>query len=100
MVEKFCECTHWMKVGYVWKKKNEIFQCPVCGRVYFSPAVKGLKKILIKKFARHVHFYSENEVRLYFTPVGPEIIADSTGQTIKNLEEGYKELQKQFPGIK
>lgn len=91
---KPCCGEHYLSAGYVWKQKNEIYFCKHCGKVYFSPGVGKLKRWLIKKFALHYEMYDESQVRVYFPLNKPTLVADLTGEKIRELEEGLKECEK------
>lgn len=91
---KPCCGEHYLNVGYVWKPKNEIYFCKHCGKVYFSPEVSKLTRWLIKKFALHYELYDESQVRVYFPLDRPTVVADASGETIKNLEKDLEECEK------
>lgn len=92
MVEQCC--TNWMKVGYVLRRKYEVFICPVCGKIYFSPELTKWGKFIVKLFMRRMKVYDEKQLRLYWDGMMPVIIADPTGAAIKGLELAEWENKK------
>ena len=98
MVEKCC--SHWMRVGYIWRRKYEVYICPKCKNVQFSPGVNKFMKFILTRFSRHIHLYDDRQVRLYLDGERPEIVADTTGEIIRERERGFEGLCEQFPELK
>ena len=97
MVKKCC--ANWMKVGYVLKRKYEVFICPICGNIYVSPETSKWEKFIIKLFMRKLKVYSEKQVRLYWEGDVPVVIADPTGEAIKALElKDWEDRKKDMIG--
>lgn len=93
-VEKCCN-QDYLKVGYIFKRKNEVYICPVCGRIFHSKRYGKIKTWWINLF-KHMYVYDDRQVRLYWVLDKPMVIADNTGETISNIERGLEEVRKNF----
>ncbi len=89
MVKECCK-SPFMLVGFIKKKKYEVFICPVCGAVYF-PKTFPMEKIpwagrYMEK--KGINIYDFNQVRAYWL-LGdePVIYYDKTGTELQELDK-------------
>ena len=92
--ERCCN-QHYLKVGYIFRRKNEVYICPKCGRIFYSKDYCKIKKWWLSLF-KNVSIYDDTQVRLYWIFDKPTVIADNTGATISNLERDVAELEKEY----
>ena len=98
MVEKCC--LDWMKVGYIGKRKNEVYICPSCGKIFLSPSIGKFKAWWFKHFVHQVRLYDDKQVRLYWRNGMATVIADSSGKEIEKIEQAEWEKVKKENGLK
>lgn len=86
-----------MKVGYIKKRKNEVYICPSCGKIYFAKEPSRLKRWWLNHFCHEMQVYDDKQLRLYwFGDVGM-VIGDTTGEEIAQIErEKWEETKRRI----
>ena len=92
MVERCC--SHYMRVGYIFSRKNEVYICPECWKMFYAKKIGKIKKFFLEKICKQVRLYDSEQVRLYWSKFGPTVVADSSGKAIARIELGLENLDE------